>query len=87
MTKKHHNQPGGPATGNDFIELAGKRGAKVSMGKDGFTAVETTVGKVHINPSDQPLDKWTRSNLRRWFRFLGLMGFLLFLVARFTDFL
>jgi len=86
MRKKSHHQPGGPSTGNDFIELAKRRGAKVSVGKGGFTSIETTQGKVHINPSNENLDKWTRSNLRRWFKLLGLMKWVgAFLVAKFIG--
>lgn len=68
------NKPRSPLnTGHDFIELAKKRGAKVSLGKNGFTQVETPKGKTFINDSKDTYDKQTISNLKRWFKLLGLM--------------
>lgn len=62
----------GPQTGDDWIALAKKRGAIVREGGK-FTSVSTPKGKAMIAPGRERLDNWTRSNLRRWFRLLGLM--------------
>ena len=67
-------KPGSPLnTGDDFVELAKRRGAKVTQGKSGFVQIETPKGKTYINPSHDVLDKQTISNIKRWFRLLGLM--------------
>lgn len=87
MAKKNTPQ-NGPNTGKGFQELAKNRGAKVTENAHaGFSSIETVNGKMYINPSHDTLDKRTRSNIRRWFRFLGLMSFVIFLVAQFTQFI
>lgn len=75
MPKKKGNSPVGPHTGNDFIQLAKERGALVEKSKK-FTKIKTPKGSVHIAPGDTNLDPQTRLNLRRWFRLLGLMLFI-----------
>lgn len=75
MTKKDQ----GPQTGKDFANLARKRGAKISINR-GFTSIETPKGKVMINETNDRLDSQTRSNLRKWFRLLGLMIFIVLCV-------
>ena len=62
-----------PSTGNDFIELAEKRGA-VTINRGTHTKVRTKLGATYIVPGDKPLDKRTVSNLTRWYRLLGLMA-------------
>ncbi len=62
----------GPQTGDEWIDLGKRRGAVVREGGR-FTSIETPKGKVIIAPGDERLDKMTRSNLKRWFRLLGLM--------------
>lgn len=75
MSGKKHTPQGGPQTGEQFVNLAKQRGAKVTENAHaGFTSVETASGKMYINPSSDTLDKGTRSNVRKWFRFLGLMA-------------
>lgn len=62
-------------TGNKFVDFARKRGAVVKKSGN-FTSIETPKGKVHINASNDTLDKQTVSNLKKWFRLLGLMLFI-----------
>lgn len=71
-------QKGDLRTGKDFVNFAEKRGAKVTHNAHGgFTSVETPAGKVFINPSSHTLDKQTIGNLKRWFRLLGIMVFIM----------
>lgn len=75
MAKKKGHNPGKQLlTGEDFVEVAKKRGAQVTANAhQGFTEIRTPNGSTYINPSADTLDVGTRSNLKKWFRFLGLM--------------
>lgn len=66
----------GPQTGNDFIELAAGRGAEI-IRRGLHTKIRVKgKGATYVIPGDKKLDKRTISNLRKWFRLLGLMGIL-----------
>lgn len=78
MAKKH-GPPGGPNTGDSFIKLAKARGADVQKAGR-FQKISTPKGSVHITPGKDTLDSQTRSNIRKWFRLLGLMAFIFYLV-------
>lgn len=75
MTKKSKKKE--PKTGEEFVGLAREKGAHISHGHSHFVSIETPKGKVYINPSHDKLDKQTISNLKRWFRLLGLMVFII----------
>ena len=60
-------------TGNDFINLAKNRGANTNE-KGIFTKITTRNGSTFVKPGNEPLDKRTVANLKRWFRLLGLMA-------------
>lgn len=62
-----------PSTGDDFIKIARERGAVV-INRGTHTKVRTRGGATYIVPGDEPLDKRTISNLKKWFRLLGLMS-------------
>lgn len=81
MPNRHKPHGTGPETGNDFIELAEKRGAAISK-KPGrqFTKISTPHGSMFLVGSDSKLDKKTKGNYVRWFRVLGLMV-LVYIVA------
>lgn len=72
-------------TGDDFISLAERRGAIIeTKGNSGFIKIKTPKGSVFVAPGDKQLDKKTVSNLRKWFRLLGLMLFILYCIAIFV---
>lgn len=77
MSKKHRFDPF--KSGQNAIEFAKERGASIEEKKT-FTKISTPKGSVYINPGREDLDKYTQSNLKRWFRLLGLMLFLLLCV-------
>lgn len=84
MPKKHKGSKGEPTTGNQFIKLAEERGANVTQtDKNNFTVVKTPGGSVHIAAGDTKLDPQTRSNLKRWYKLLGLMLLLLPVLNRY----
>lgn len=75
MPGKKHTPQGGPISGEGFVNLAKERGAKVTPNAhQGFTRIETPQGSMYINPSRDTLDRNTRGNIKKWFRFLGLMS-------------
>lgn len=59
-------------TGDDFLNLARARGAVVEKAGR-FWKVKTPAGTAHIAGGTEKLDDQTVSNLKRWFRLLGLM--------------
>lgn len=74
MPKKKGHQSSQLLTGADFVNTAKEKNAKVTPNAhQGFTRIETPQGSMYINPSNDTLDKSTRSNVRKWFRFLGIM--------------
>jgi hypothetical protein len=58
--------------GKSVVDFAQKRNAHISdAGK--FTAIETPRGKMLILANNETFDKHTKSNIKRWLKFLGLM--------------
>ena len=78
MGKKQ--KPDYPVTGNDFIKVAKERGAFV-VDRGTHTKIRTKLGATYVVPGDERLDKRTISNLRKWFRLLGLMGIMVLCLA------
>lgn len=59
-------------TGDDFLNLAKARGASVEK-KGRFFRIHTPRGSTYVAGGKEKLDDQTISNLRKWFRLLGLM--------------
>ena len=62
-------------TGKDVVEFAKKRNASVfEHGR--FTGIETPKGKMYVSETNEKMDKFTKANVKRWLRLLGLMLFI-----------
>jgi hypothetical protein len=73
-----------PKTGDGFIQLAQSKGASVTPAgtKHGveFTKISTPSGSMFITPGKHTLDPRTRKNYKHWFRLLGLLSVLIYIV-------
>lgn len=75
MARKHEHDPHKWKTAGDVLDTARVRGAHVGSSKDGeWATISTPQGTMKITPNErQELDKLSLSNIRRWFKLLGLM--------------